>query len=761
MIRGGRLRLGNVTILHRIVGGIVFACSLFPLASCMPSSNGTGKNSGVEMPDAVGSIDLRARSPRVQPNTSIGPADVAGQSYYGTATTPASDVQDRPIVDTKDGLNINFENTPVASVAKVILGDVLGVSYVVDPRVQGTISVSSGRPVAKKDLLFVLENALHAVNIAMVRDKGGYSIVPSNGALVGGVDHEGSNATAEPGYGITVVPVAYVSAPTIAKMLEGFAIRPGAIRTDPSGNLLVIVGSGAERQTAVDTIRNFDVDWLKGQSVGIYPVHNSAPEPVVAELENIMDTGDSGLGHNLVKFQVVSRENAIMVVAAKPELLKTAETWVRRLDQSATASTGVKVYKVKYGDAKQIAALLSNMFASNSSNGGLDSAFNQIAPSSGASVLTALDRLSGNGGSATQSTPGTAVQPASMGSASGLHNSAVSTFGGLAPVASNSPSASHAVANGSSDLPGVRITADAANNSILIYSDQQNYRVIEQALNQLDRPKLQVAINVTIAEVTLNDDLNYGVQVFLSNKFGSLLNTASTSTTSGGTPSSSPITETLPGFNLVVGNQMTPRLILNALHQYTSVKVLSNPSLVVVDNQPATLEVGDQVPVTTGSATVLSANNTVVSTVDYKNTGIILNVLPRVNSNGNVLLDIEQEISSVPAGSSLTPTISERKVRSTLSVASGQTVLLAGLISETQNNTRSGVPILDSLPFVGGAFGSTDKSAVRTELIMFIRPQIIRDGADASAVAEELRNKMRGTSSKRFPNASESALDVK
>ena len=175
----------------------------------------------------------------------------------------------------------------------------------------------------------------------------------------------------------------------------------------------------------------------------------------------------------------------------------------------------------------------------------------------------------------------------------------------------------------------------------------------------------------------------------------------------------------------------------------------------VVDNQPATLEVGDQVPITTGSATVLSANNAVVNTVDYKNTGIILHVQPRVNSNGTVRLDIEQEISAVvnnltpgsaPSSTTtnLTPTISERRVKSELSVANGQTVLLAGLIQETQNVIQSGIPILDRIPVVGGAFGSKNNSIARTELILFIRPQIIHDGGDASVVAEELRSKMRG-----------------
>ena len=176
----------------------------------------------------------------------------------------------------------------------------------------------------------------------------------------------------------------------------------------------------------------------------------------------------------------------------------------------------------------------------------------------------------------------------------------------------------------------------------------------------------------------------------------------------------------------------------------TNVKVLSNPSLVVLDNQPAILQVGDQVPFSTGTATVLTANNTVVNTIDYKNTGIILRVLPRANANGNVVLDIEQEISSVASAStgSLTPTISQRRVKSSIAVASGQTVLLAGLISETEDKQRQGIPILDSIPGVGDAFAHQINKRGRTELILFIRPTLVRDAIDASVIAEEMRTKM-------------------
>jgi general secretion pathway protein D len=682
--------------------------------------------------DAIRSADLQPRFPEATRNASTGGgAEPKGASYYGAPVEAL--VNAAPEHDGAGGFALNFENTPVATVAKVVLGDILNVGYAIDPRAQGTISLSSGRPIAKSDMLYVLEDALRVNNLLLVRDVVGYRILPATDGAIGSIDRPGADGSTEPGYGLTVIPVQYVSGETLVKLMEGFESKPGTIRTDPSGKILLVLGTGAERQAALDTVRTFDVDWLRGQSVGIYPVYNGAPATLVTELEKIMDSGDTGLSHNLVKFQAVERQNSILVVASKPQLLRMASTWISRLDKSAVASTGVKVYRVKYGDAKQMATLLSNMFTGGGA-AGLESPSNQIAPNAGATTLSTVERLTGG---PRQETPGANAPPAPGQGAEAA--GAISTAGTLGPLG-----AGGAGGAGGAPLPNVRITADVANNSILVYANEEDYRVIERTLTQLDRPKLQVAIDVTIAEVTLNDQLDFGVQFFLDK--GALMNVSQ---------SSLPIAPTLPGFNVVLGNALSPRVVINALHQYTDVKILSNPSLVVVDNQPATLEVGDQVPITTGSATVLSANNAVVNTVDYKNTGIILRVLPRVNSNGTVLLDIEQEISAVvnnltPGGpptsttTNLTPTISERRVKSELSVANGQTVLLAGLISETQSVTHSGIPILDRIPVVGDAFGSKNNGISRTELILFIRPQIIHDGADASVVAEELRSKMRG-----------------
>ena len=733
------------------------------LAACSSAPIGSSNHDDVDVLGTIRSLDLSARYPQ-QIRGDVSPAARRAHAaiYSGDgprAEKPAATPSSTQLVATAsssipepvgNGFELNFENTPVATVAKVVLGDILGVGYTLDPRVQGTVSLASVRPVPKTEILYVLENALRLNGTTLVRDAASYQLVPTGDAIgAGNVDAAGS--APEPGYGISVVPLQYVSATTILNLLDSFALKPGTVRADPGRNILLIQGSGAERRTAVDAALSFDADWMRGQSVGVFPIVNGNPEPIVAELEKIMDTGEHGLGQNVVKFQTVSRMNAIMVITRKPTLLRTAATWIKRLDSANAARNSVHVYRVKYGEARQMARVLSDMFIGSSGNA-LDVPSNELAPGSSASANSNIDRLSA----------GSSPQP-------GANTSLVANrgFGGsAAPTTTDAPASTgssldthSSSAGGKPLMDGVRITPDTTNNTLLIYADRENYRLIESTLRQCDRPQLQVAIDATIAEVTLNDALSYGVQTFLTSKNlglksdqGSVLNSTATSApttiaSAAGSVTNAFLNRALPGFNFLIGSESQPSAILDALHTLTDVKVLSNPSLVVIDNQVATLQVGDQVPVSTGSATVLTTNNTVVNTIDYRNTGIILRVAPRVNENGNVRLEIEQEISSVsPAtAGSLTPTVAQRKVKSSVSVAGGQTVLLAGLISETHQGSHSGLPGLDQLPSVGDLFSHNDRSTTRTELIIFIRPQIIRDGTDAHYVAEELRSKLRGT----------------
>lgn len=741
------------------------AVTIFAFAGVLAACNNLipdihdSKQQSPNIHDQVQSIDLLPRFPQAPGSATVNRSQGSRAVVYnGSAENPDSNsppvtVEGAEPSSTGDGYDLSFENAPVTTVAKVILGDILGVGYIIDPRVQGTVTLTSGRPIAKSDVLFVLENALRVSNVALVRNADSYRLVPANEAIASGrLDVAGDGRQPQAGYGVTIVPLRYVSAATITKLLENFATKQGAVRVDSARNILIIQGTGPERRTAVETVLNFDTDWMRGQTVGIFPVHHSTPEPIISEIEKIMDTGDGGLNQNLMKMQPIARLNSILVATSKPALLKTAQNWIKRLDNSEISNTGVKVYRVRYGEAKLLAGILNDMFGGGSGGSSIDSASSQIAPGGGLTTSSS----GGSGGLG-----GAAMTPVERLTGGPTPSK---TLGDSPATASSTPSSTRAGgASSGALLPGIRITADVTNNSLLIYANEDSYRIIEGALRQIDRPQLQVAFDATIAEVTLNDNLSYGVQFFIKSTnvgappdSGSAINTFVSNAVLG---------RVLPGFNLLLGSEKTPQVVLDALHGVTDVKILSNPSLVVVDNGVATLQVGDQVPITTGTATVLSANNAVVNTINYQNTGIILRVVPRVSFNNTVRLDIEQEISSASSSSTLTPTISQRKVKSTLTVADGQTVLLAGLVSETQNKSRSGIPLLDQLPgALGDTFSHQGRTTARTELIIFIRPQIIRDAVDAHLVAEELRAKLKsrvGTVSPKLPEGSSGQLPIR
>ncbi len=703
-----------------------------------------------------------------------GAAAPQGSSYYGQDAQPsrAAGQSENPgaqVAPSGEGYELNFENASVSTVAKVILGDILKVGYIIDPRVQGTVTIGSGRPVPKNELIPVLENALRMSNVVLVPDTGGgYRLIPGGDAQGAGGVLGGGNGN-QAGYGVSVVPLRYTSAQTILKLLDSFAIKPGMARADTAHNLILVQGDGPERKAAVETILTFDVDWMRGQSVGIYPLENATPDEMIKELNKIMEDGEGGLNQTLVTLQPVPRLNAVLVVSRKPNLLRQAAIWIKRLDRANNAGTSVHVYRLRYGDARQIARVLGDLFGNRQQ--GLNSPVNQIAPGAGVSSSSSGAAGTEGPGSTNQTAGGATagvgvggagaggggaaagIQLGNMGSgfanAQGLGGTGGSpSSGNISPGAfgSTGPQGETLVV-----LPGIRIAADVANNSLVIYANQANYHLIGQLLEQLDRPQLQVAIHATIAEVTLNNDLQFGVEYYLQGNAGSAGFTTSLATQA--------LSAVLPGGNLLLGPLSNPRIVINALRGITDVKVLSSPSVVVLDNQLATLLVGDQVPVETASANVLAAttstSSTVVNSINYINTGVILRVLPRVNANGHVILDVEQEVSGVvgtgSAAQSLTPTVSQRQIKSAISVASGQTVLLGGLITETQQRTRSGIPVLEELPGgVGNLFSTNDRSTQRTEIIIFIQPEIIRNSLDASKVAEELRAKLRGSANATF-----------
>jgi general secretion pathway protein D len=633
----------------------------------------------------------------------------------------------------------------VQTVAKTLLGDILQLNFVVDPRVQGNVTLASAGPIPRKDVLPAFESVLRMSNAAIVRSGNLVKIVPIPEAGAAGAISVGAG---EPGFGVSLVPLRYTSASTVAKTAESFLSRPGAIRVVPSRNLLLIQGTTAERQAALDVAATFDVEWLQNQSVGVYPLKSTSPETMIAELERIFETSEGGLGQGVIRFQPVSRMNAVMVVTKNPKLLAQTTQWVNRLDKSDTTGTTLRTFRLKNGNATQVAKILNDIFVGQRSGGTADAATKQIAPGveSAQSRLDSLDRGS-SGGSAAAPAGGNSdnrgANPiaAAFESFSDRKNSETDASGGSSAASGGN------VPRGT--FQNMRITADVANNSIVVYSNQEDYRVVERAIRDIDRPQLQVSIDATVAEVTLTDGLQYGVQAFLTSKDVGLGNDKGSVGLLGAgqvAAQSALLQRVAPGLNLLLGPENQPRVILNALSNLTDVKVLSSPSIVALDNQPALLQVGDEIPITTSSATVLSnAATPIVNTIQMRNTGVILKVLPHVHANGSIRLEVDQEISNVvnPDQQTLTPTIAQRRVHSTVSVISGQTVLLAGLISERDQKTRSGIPGLREIKFLGDLFGNTSSSKSRSEIIIFIKTRLIRNSVDAGAVTEEFRDRLQ------------------
>jgi general secretion pathway protein D len=469
---------------------------------------------------------------------------------------------------------------------------------------------------------------------------------------------------------------------------------------------------------------------------------------MIGELERIFETAEGGLGQGVIRFQPVSRMNAVMVVTKNANLLAQTTQWVRRLDRSDTTGTTLRTFRLKNGNATQVAKIMNDIFVNQRSSSGADASVKQVAPGleTAQSRLDSLDRSPSSGNMTAPAGGGTDNRNGSIAAAFEQFSGRKS---GEIDAAAADSAASAGSAGGRGASQGIRITADTANNAIVVYSNQEDYRVIERSLRDLDRPRLQVAIDATVAEVTLTDDLQYGVQFFLNSKDArlgtdkgsiGLLGAASSAA------SSTMLQRVAPGLNLLLGSESQPRAILNALTTLTDVKVLSSPSLVALDNQPALLQVGDEIPITTSSAAVLANSAApIVNTIQMRNTGVILKVLPHINANGSILLEVDQEISNVVNADqqTLTPTIAQRRVHSTVSVTSGQTVLLAGLISERNQQTRSGIPGLREIKFLGDMFGNTSNTKSRSEIIIFIKTKLIRNSLDASAVTEEFRERLQ------------------
>ena len=625
----------------------------------------------------------------------------------------------------QDGGNItlNFENTNLREVVKVILGDLLNVNYSIDPGVQGAVTLQTSEPLSRKDLIPTLELLLRMNGAALVPQIGLYNVVPRDSAMRGMLAPQlGNSGQALPrGYSVRIVPLTYIAAGEMQKILEPFAAAGNVVRVDTVRNLLILAGGGPELARLLETVRIFDVDWLKGMSIALFTPDFVDAETLSTELQAVFgEGGDSPLA-GVIKFVTLERLNALLVITPRPQYLEKVADWVERLDRdSGGVGQRLFVYRVQNGKAADLATVLTEVFQR-------DAGSAVVPPPELAPGLEALEI-------AAPPPPGE-DQEAAPGAAQRL----------LATPAAFRPESlvggeGVAISSGGE----IRIIADEINNALVILATAQQYKQVEAALRRLDVLPQQVLIEATIAEITLKGDLKYGMEWFFTNTLGDktgqgLLDLGVTGTGIG------PV---IPGFSYsIVDKAGAVRAVLNALAEDSRLNVISSPSLMVLNNQTAHIDVGDEVPVVTQQQqSTVGTSSPIVNNIEYRNTGVLLSVTPRVNAGGMVVMDVEQEVSQVVSESTdtttLTPTISKRSITTSVAVQSGQTVVLGGLIREQKVVSRSGIPGLYNLPIIGPLFGVTIDEQVRTELVVLITPRAVRNPAEAAQVTEEFRNKM-------------------
>jgi general secretion pathway protein D len=663
-------------------------------------------------------LDLSAKKPGQLRSHHSTPAQPLGdrakyQLFEGSGLVASSDDSSEPlpgVVDTGGKYTINVDKAEINDSAKLILGETLGLNYLVDPRVQGTITLSTVRPLTAEQVLEVFEAALRLNGAALVQADGAAKIVAMQEVLegeLGSVDVNGENS--KRGFGVSVVPLDFIGPNNMLQLLDSFIARTGSVRASVIGNMILVRGTSTERRSLVEVIRSFDVDWMKKQTASIATLANSSPEEMVRKLESIFAQDSSGSGNNGLKVVPLERLNGVVIISNSTEKVQRALKWVRRLDSKGGSDVGYFIYSVQNGNAAELAKILVATFVESSDAAGRTA---EVAPDIPTTQLE-TDNQPETSASGEADTPLNANQPELSGNSS------------AAPQTTEA----------STSAKGIRITANTANNSIVIRATELEYHKILRALRMIDTPAVQILINTTIAEVTLNDSLRYGVQAYLKSE------DVSGGLTTGGTLK---IGSNFPGFNLLIGSVADPRVVLDALSAVTSVRVVSSPSILVLENEVATIKVGERVPIKIQSVIRDQSN---VDSFEYQDTGVILKVRPRVNHDSLVTMELGQELSSAVAGSGSgaggNPTFSQRSISSKVSVYSTQTVVLGGLISGQDSRQKDSIPLLNRVPLIGDIVGKTDNTGKRSELIMFITPQVIEDSKDASRVSLELRSKLR------------------
>ena len=630
------------------------------------------------------------------------------------------------IVSDQGEIVLNFEGESIQSVVHTILGEVLQETFVIGPGVSGQVTFATSKPVSREQLMPILELLLRWNGATLVFSEGRYHVLPVADAIRGHLIPQMGAADDVWGYEVRVAPLQYVGAAEMAKILEPYVRDNAIVNVDPLRNMIFLAGTREELANYLQTIEIFDVDWLKGMSVGIYPLTTVDVESISSELTTIFGSDSDSPLAGMFRFVPLERLGSLMVITPQVEYLEKAEEWIKTLDRGAAgAGTQLYVYRVQNLEANVLAGYLAQLFG-------------------------------GGGANARQNSRGTlapGLEEVTAGRLSDFNQNRQTANNRGIQQGRNSAAAGGSSVIQAEDGSEIRITSVIETNSLLIQATQSQYDGIRSAIERIDEEPLQVLIEAQIIDVALNDTLQFGVNWYLSNNpdltglpegvptvgaenFGETFGTARNV---GGL-----FFSTLNRFSSSGGSFV--QATITALDQVSDVRTLAAPSLLVRNNASATINVGTQVPVQ--SSSISTGTNNVVSSAQYVSTGVTLNVTPRINPGGLVYLDIQQDVSfpgerDEDISTSGNPPISTKSVNSQVAVQSGQTVFLGGLIQESSSVSQSGLPWISRVPVIGRLFGSKISANDRSETLVMITPTVIQNSSDLEAISDDLEDEFK------------------
>ncbi len=629
--------------------------------------------------------------------------------------------QPLPVPPTDGEVSFNFQDQPIQAVVQAIIGEVYNENYIIAPGVGGAVTYVTQKPIRAEQAMAVLEYLLALNNASIVFKDGRYEILPVAAALPGNLSPRIGPIPSGRGYQVQIFPLRYIAPSEMQRLLTPFARPNAVVSADNSRGILVLAGSREELLNYQRTIEIFDVDWLKGMSIAFYPLENVEVNEIMPELEKLFIDPNSSPLAGMFRFLPVERLGGLFVITQNPEYLEEARTWLKRLDRNIATYAGVQlfVYDVKNIKAVDLAEYLGAIFT----GGGTPDRSGRSAPR--ADVAPGAE----------------AVEIGSAQPQRGRRRQA-SAGGGITTAGDDE----------------ISFTAVEENNQLLIRSTPAQYESVMAAIHKLDIVPLQVHIEMQIIEVSLTDNFEFGVQWFLEGLIGQgledpggrlgLHQPGNKQRWSFGGNQGAPLD---PGgsnfFYRFANNELD--VAIRALQGAGETRILSAPSLTVLNNQEASINIGDQIPIITTFFNPVGStgSNFNQSSVQFRDTGIILSVVPRVNPGGLVFMELSQEVSKPgpdsAAGASGNVPISKRTIDTQIAVQSGETVLLGGLISEDNTSGRRGVPGVSSIPILGHLFGRTTRSTSRTELVVLITPRVIKNVIDARELTREYQDNFR------------------